>query len=146
MLSWPAIIRLQETSKMSKYETYGDSLIAAAKLYIDSYEEDVFYYEGGIKQYVEYLNRTRTPIHRDIIYFEVTENNREVEIAIQYTDSYSENIASYANNIKTTEGGFHLQGGPMGTGRLSPVQLLVAQLSHHELSVHLVGALYGKLH
>ena len=72
--------------------------------------EDVFYYEGGIKQYVEYLNQSKNPIHKDIIYFEVTENNREAEIAIQYTDSYKENVASYANNIKTTEGGFHLQG------------------------------------
>ncbi len=72
--------------------------------------EDVFYYEGGIKQYVEYLNKSKNPIHKDIIYFEVTENNREAEIAIQYTDSYKENVASYANNIKTTEGGFHLQG------------------------------------
>ncbi len=72
--------------------------------------EDTFYYEGGIKQYVEYINRTKTPIHKDIVYFEVTEANREVEIAIQYTDGYSENVASYANNIKTTEGGFHLQG------------------------------------
>ena len=72
--------------------------------------DDVFYYEGGIKQFVEYINRTKTPIHKDIVYFEVTEASREVEIAIQYTDGYSENIASYANNIKTTEGGFHLQG------------------------------------
>ncbi|MCR5034447.1 MAG: DNA topoisomerase (ATP-hydrolyzing) subunit B [Clostridia bacterium] len=72
--------------------------------------EDVFYYEGGIKQYVEYLNKSKNPIHKDIIYFEVAENNREAEIAIQYTDSYKENVASYANNIKTTEGGFHLQG------------------------------------
>ena len=71
---------------------------------------DVFYYEGGIKQYVEYINRTKTPIHKDIVYFEVSEANRAVEVAIQYTDGYSENVASYANNIKTTEGGFHLQG------------------------------------
>ena len=51
--------------------------------------EDVFYYEGGIKQYVEYINRTKTPIHKDIVYFEVAESNREVEVAIQYTDGYS---------------------------------------------------------
>ena len=72
--------------------------------------EDVFFYEGGIKQYVEYLNRTKNLIHKDIIYFEVSEESREAEVAIQYTDSYKENVASYANNIKTTEGGFHLQG------------------------------------
>jgi DNA gyrase subunit B len=44
--------------------------------------DDVFYYEGGIKQFVEYINRTKTPIHKDIVYFEVTEASREVEIAI----------------------------------------------------------------
>lgn len=71
---------------------------------------DEFYYEGGIKQYVEYINESKTPIHKDVIYFEVKDKDREVEIALQYTDSYSEYIASYANNIKTTEGGFHLQG------------------------------------
>ena len=60
--------------------------------------EDVFYYEGGIKQYVEYLNRTKNLIHKDIIYFEVSEESREAEVAIQYTDSYKENVASYANN------------------------------------------------
>ena len=73
-------------------------------------KSDEFHYEGGIKQYVEYLNHSKTAIHKDIIYFEVAESNREVEIAVQYTDSYRENIYSYANNIKTTEGGFHLQG------------------------------------
>ncbi|MDO4177205.1 MAG: DNA topoisomerase (ATP-hydrolyzing) subunit B [Bacillota bacterium] len=71
---------------------------------------DEFFYEGGIKQYVEYLNESRNTIHKDIIYFEVQEEGKEVEVALQYTDSYSEHIASYANNIKTTEGGFHLQG------------------------------------
>lgn len=77
----------------------------------ERYEEsDEFFYEGGIREYVEYLNESKNSIHRDIVYFESTENDKEVEIALQYTDSYSEQIASYANNIKTTEGGFHLQG------------------------------------
>ena len=71
---------------------------------------DEFYYEGGIKQYVQYLNESKNAIHKDIIYFEAKDEGREVEVALQYTDSYSEYIASYANNIKTTEGGFHLQG------------------------------------
>ncbi|MDD4199839.1 MAG: DNA topoisomerase (ATP-hydrolyzing) subunit B [Eubacteriales bacterium] len=74
----------------------------------EKFEE--FFYEGGIKQYVEYLNELKNNIHKDIIYFEVKDKDREVEVALQYTDSYSEYIASYANNIKTTEGGFHLQG------------------------------------
>lgn len=73
-------------------------------------QSDEFHYEGGIKQYVEYLNDAKNAIHKDIVYFEAVDKGKEVEIALQYTDSYSEYIASYANNIKTTEGGFHLQG------------------------------------
>ena len=73
-------------------------------------EENEFYYEGGLKQFVEYLNESKNAIHKDVVYFEVIDKDKEVEVALQFTDSYSENIASYANNIKTPEGGFHLQG------------------------------------
>ena len=76
----------------------------------DKEKEESFHYEGGIKQFVEHLNKNKEPLHKDIIYFETTDSNKEVEIAIQYTDSYSELVLSYANNINTTEGGFHLQG------------------------------------
>jgi DNA gyrase subunit B len=69
-----------------------------------------FHYEGGIKEFVQYQNRTKEAIHPDIIYFEVNKENFECEIALQYTDSYSEFILSYANNINTTEGGTHLVG------------------------------------
>ncbi len=69
-----------------------------------------FHYEGGIKEFVQYQNRTKEPIHPDIIYFEVNKEKFECEIALQYTDSYSEFILSYANNINTTEGGTHLVG------------------------------------
>ena len=72
--------------------------------------EEVFHYEGGIKNYVEYMNSNKDAIHRDIIYFEVSESDKEVEVAMQYTESYSETVLSFANNINTTEGGFHLQG------------------------------------
>ncbi len=72
--------------------------------------EEEFCYDGGIKEYVTYQNRAREPIHKEVIYFEAKEKNREVEVAIQYTNSYSETIMSYANNINTTEGGFHLVG------------------------------------
>ncbi len=69
-----------------------------------------FHYEGGIKEFVAYLNRNKEPIQKDIIYFEVNRENFECEVAVQYTDGYSELIMSYANNIHTTEGGTHLVG------------------------------------
>lgn len=72
--------------------------------------DETFYYEGGIKSFVEYINRKKTPIHEDVIYVEGKREESEVEVAIQYTDSYSENVISFANNIHTTEGGTHLSG------------------------------------
>ncbi|WP_427340705.1 DNA topoisomerase (ATP-hydrolyzing) subunit B [Caloranaerobacter sp. DY30410] len=69
-----------------------------------------FYYEGGIKAFVEYLNRNRTPIHDKVIYFEKEKDNCIIELAMQYTTDYSENIFSFANNINTHEGGTHLSG------------------------------------
>lgn len=77
----------------------------------DKKKKEVFYYEGGIKEFVTYINRNKTPLHKDVIYFDVQgKNNMEVEVAMQYTDSYSELILSYANNINTVEGGTHLSG------------------------------------
>lgn len=73
-------------------------------------KEEEFCYEGGIKEYVSYQNRNKEAIHNEVVYFEAKDSNREVEVALQYTDSYSETIMSYANNINTTEGGFHLVG------------------------------------
>ncbi|HHV46466.1 MAG TPA: DNA topoisomerase (ATP-hydrolyzing) subunit B [Tissierellia bacterium] len=72
--------------------------------------KEVFHYEGGIKSFVEYLNRDKNPLHKEILYFEDTKDNTVVELALQYTDSYSENIYTFANNINTEEGGSHLSG------------------------------------
>ncbi|MGI6766602.1 MAG: DNA topoisomerase (ATP-hydrolyzing) subunit B [Lentihominibacter sp.] len=74
------------------------------------HKEKEFRYDGGIREFVTYQNKVKEPIHKEVIYFEAKEKNREVEVAIQYTNSYSETILSYANNINTTEGGFHLVG------------------------------------
>ncbi|HBH18222.1 MAG TPA: DNA topoisomerase (ATP-hydrolyzing) subunit B, partial [Cyanobacteria bacterium UBA9579] len=71
--------------------------------------EEVFHFEGGIASYVEYLNKNRVTIHPEI-YMEKTEANVCVEVAIQYTDAYSETILSFANNIHTHHGGTHLTG------------------------------------
>lgn len=73
-------------------------------------KKDVFHYEGGIKEFVKHININKEIIHPDIIYYEVSEKDREVEIAMQYTDKYNEMIQAYANNIATPEGGYHLSG------------------------------------
>lgn len=72
--------------------------------------KDSFCYEGGIREFVAYLNRQKEPLTKDVFYFEYKGEDREVEVALQYTDRYSELILSYANNINTVEGGFHLSG------------------------------------
>ncbi|MFB6293579.1 MAG: DNA topoisomerase (ATP-hydrolyzing) subunit B [Halonotius sp.] len=73
-------------------------------------EEDVFRYDGGIKEFVEYLNETKTAIHEDVIYFEDDEDDVHVEVAIQATDELQGSIHAFANNINTREGGTHLTG------------------------------------
>ena len=73
-------------------------------------KQDVFHYEGGIKEMVAYQNHNKDAIHNDVIYFEVAKEVHELEIAMQYTDSYSELILGYANNINTIDGGTHLVG------------------------------------
>lgn len=73
-------------------------------------ETTTFHYEGGIKQYVEYLNANKTPIFEEPIYVEGSENGIEVEVSLQYTDDFHENMLSFANNINTIEGGTHITG------------------------------------
>jgi len=69
-----------------------------------------FYYEGGIKEFVSYLNKSKEPLYENILYFEGKKNNVEVEVAFQHNDSYNESVFSFVNNINTPEGGMHLQG------------------------------------
>ena len=74
-------------------------------------KNETFYYEGGLKEYVAFLNKNKEPLHKDVIHFEVAKkNNMEVEVAMQYTDAYNELVLTYANNINTIEGGTHLAG------------------------------------
>lgn len=72
--------------------------------------KDSFHYEGGIKEFVAYLNKNKNQLTDDIFYFESKNDGYEVEISLQYTDRFSELILSYANNINTVDGGFHLVG------------------------------------
>lgn len=76
----------------------------------DEVIEKDFYYEGGIKEFVAYLNRSKTPIYDPILYFEGNKNNVYVEVAFQHNDSYVESSYSFVNNINTPEGGTHLIG------------------------------------
>ena len=73
-------------------------------------KERVFHYEGGIKEFVQYLNRSKTPLYVQIIYCEGTKDNVEVEVAMQHNDSYTDNTYGFVNNITTPEGGTHVVG------------------------------------
>ncbi|MDD5004948.1 MAG: DNA topoisomerase (ATP-hydrolyzing) subunit B [Candidatus Omnitrophica bacterium] len=73
-------------------------------------KENVFQFKGGIVSFVEYLNKNKNRLHTKIIYFEKDVEKSHLEVAMQYNDSYSENIFAFANNINTVEGGTHLSG------------------------------------
>ena len=72
--------------------------------------EHVFHFEGGIKEFVSYLNRSKTVLYPEILYFEGTKNNVYVEVAFQHNDAYGDSEYSFVNNINTPEGGMHLVG------------------------------------
>lgn len=69
-----------------------------------------FHYAGGIREFVSYLNKSKTPLYEDIMYFEGKKDNIYVEVAMQHNDSYNESVFSFVNNITTPEGGTHLTG------------------------------------
>lgn len=69
-----------------------------------------FHYEGGIREFVDYLNKNRKSIHEKTLYHEADNETNSVEIAMQYTDGYADNVFTFANNINTHEGGVHLSG------------------------------------
>ncbi|HVC09662.1 MAG TPA: DNA topoisomerase (ATP-hydrolyzing) subunit B [Elusimicrobiota bacterium] len=88
-------------------------LNAGAKITIIDEREDkkhTFHYEGGIKQFVQYLNANKKTVHAEPITFSRTKDDVAVDFAIQYNDDYSENVFTFVNNIKTPEGGTHLAG------------------------------------
>ncbi len=73
-------------------------------------EKHEFHYEGGIRDFVSYVNKTKDPVHKGIVYFEGDNGEGQVELAMQWNSSYQESVFSFANNINTTEGGTHLSG------------------------------------
>ncbi|MBU3923291.1 MAG: helix-turn-helix domain-containing protein [Nanoarchaeota archaeon] len=76
----------------------------------ESEKKEMFHYEGGLIEFVKWLNKTRKPIHTKPIYFKREENGTVAEVAIQYSDSYNENIQGFVNTINTIEGGTHVVG------------------------------------
>ena len=91
------------------------------RIYIEderSQQKNDFHFEGGIVSFVKYLNKNKTPLHGEPIYFYTEKGTTTVEIAMQYNDSYNENIFTFANNIPTHEGGTHLMGFKSGLTRV----------------------------
>ncbi|MBQ6734357.1 MAG: DNA topoisomerase (ATP-hydrolyzing) subunit B [Lachnospiraceae bacterium] len=72
--------------------------------------QESFHYEGGIREFVAYLNKSKTPLYEQIMYFEGTKNGVQVEVSMQHNDSYTESTYTFVNNINTPEGGMHLEG------------------------------------
>jgi DNA gyrase subunit B len=73
-------------------------------------KEREFQFEGGIASFITYINKNKTPLHKDPIYFEAERDNVQVEVAIEYNEGFNENIFTYVNNINTKDGGTHLAG------------------------------------
>ena len=80
--------------------------------------EYVYMFEGGLKEYVAYLNKNRSVVHPDIIYCEGYEQNIQVEVAVQYNDGYNPNVYTFCNNINTAEGGTHEEGFRLALNRI----------------------------
>jgi len=97
--------RLRETAFLTK-----GLRITLRDLRVEPAKERVFHYEGGIKEFVQYLNRSKTALYEDIIYCEGIEKGVAVEVAIQHNDSYQETTYGFVNNILTPDGGTHIQG------------------------------------
>jgi DNA gyrase subunit B len=98
-------VRLRETAFLTKALK-----IVLRDLRSDQKQEKTFHYEGGIKEFVTYLNKGKEPLYPDVIYCEGERDKVFVEVAMQHNDSYTENIYTFVNNINTPEGGSHLTG------------------------------------
>ncbi len=97
--------RLRETAFLTK-----GLCIVLRDIREEEIKEKTFHYEGGIKEFVTYLNKSKEPLYDNILYFEGKKNGVYVEVAFQHNDSYNESVYSFVNNINTPEGGTHLIG------------------------------------
>jgi DNA gyrase subunit B len=96
-----------EEARASREQSGGQ---AGASSFNASEKEETFHYVGGIASYVEFLNKNKAPLHDKVIYIDKMVENMQIEVAMQYTDAYSESVLSFANNINTHSGGTHLTG------------------------------------
>lgn len=96
-------------------------------------QAETFTYDGGIVEFVEYLNKKKQPLHEKPIYFERQRDDMIVEIAMQYTSSYSENVYSFANNINTHEGGTHIIGFKSALTRVANDYIKANKLSKEDV-------------
>jgi DNA gyrase subunit B len=101
---------LKQRFREMAFLTRGLKIVLKDERHEDGVLEKVFHYEGGIKEFVSYLNRSKTALYEDIIYCEGNVNNVSVEVAMQHNDSYSDNTYGFVNNITTPEGGTHVVG------------------------------------
>ena len=105
------ISELLERAAMDAQDDNLDTKVQADAAPVSKKEKKVeLYYEGGIKEFVTYLNKSKEAIYENIMYFEGTKNDVYVEVALQHNDSYTESVYSFVNNINTPEGGTHLVG------------------------------------
>ena len=105
--------RLRELAYLNKGLT-----IEIADLRVNPERREVFHYEGGIVSFVESLNKNKTPLFENVIYYNARYVDSEIEIAMQYNDSYSETVLAFANNINTEEGGTHVDGFKAALGKV----------------------------
>ena len=107
--SWDTLaLRLRELSFLNK----GVTIILRDERVSDGQppREETFHAEGGLKEFVKYLNANKKPLHPDVVYIETTKDDVEIELALQYNDGYNDVTFSFVNNINTHEGGTHLTG------------------------------------
>lgn len=109
------LLRRAEADREEREAEEGNEIVAAesgqeSPGIVQKEKQVEFYYEGGIREFVTYLNKNKTVLYEDILYFEGQKNNVYVEVSFQHNDSYNESVFSFVNNINTPEGGTHLQG------------------------------------
>ena len=103
---------LEQRLREQAFLNAGVNIVLSDERDADNIREEQFHYEGGISSFVDYLNKSKERVHPEIMYFSATaaDNNSTCEVAMQYTDSFNELLLSFANNIRTVDGGTHEDG------------------------------------
>ena len=103
-------LRIILEDKRKHYEEPEETEVLEGEKKEEKSKRAEFHYEGGIKEFVSYLNKSKEPLYENILYFEGEKNHVYVEVSFQHNDSYNESVFSFVNNINTPEGGTHLMG------------------------------------